>query len=928
MGINQNSNISISIKELSHLFPFYILLSKDLKLESYGRSMSILFSDEIINESFFENWKFNQPTENENIKNNFDAIIGKLIIISNNKNEKIKFKGQFEKIKTENKYIFLGSPMFNNADQLIENNLTISDFAIHDPISDLLQLLKQNEKSNIELKESLDKVNEQKLKITQNNKQLKLFRNLINNSSDSIQVSDEEGNLIYINNTSSERLGIQIDRCNEYNIRQFETTLSDVNDWNKHVEELKKSTQLLIEGENINILTGEKFYVEVFVNYFQIDQKGYIIANSRDITVRKKNEYQLKLQEEKYQNIIANMNLGLLEVDLNENIEFCNQSFTDISGYTLEELKGKNAASLFIDQNNLPSSIEINKKREQGVSDGYELLVLNKQKEYKWWLISGSPKYDNSGKMIGSIGIHLDITNQKKLKKELESALASAKAASIAKEAFLANMSHEIRTPLNGIIGMISQLNKEKISSQQLAYVTSAQTASDHLLSIVNNILDISKIEAEELKLETKETDLKKLLADVVKIIENQLIEKKLFLTLTTDPKIKSNLIIDESRLRQILINIIGNAIKFTKIGGVTIECNQLKLSKKTQSIEILIKDTGIGMNASFIQNIYTKFNQEDVSSSRRYGGTGLGMAISKQLIELMNGSIELVSEKNIGTEVKLKLKFPISEKNQEIIDKNNEITSSLKNIKILIVEDNEMNRLVITNLLKIYEPKITEAENGKMALEILKNSDFDLILMDLQMPIMGGLETTKIIRKNRLSNAPIIAISANAFQSKIDKCLNEGMNGYITKPCKEEKFIRVINEVITKHKETLNLSNEKLYDLSILKEISRGDTEFIMKMLNLFIKEMPLNIAKVNIAIKEKKYNDVKKIAHKIKPMVDNLKIINLKEKILKIESFNVLQKNKKEFESLILDVVSILSEVCNQIQQNELNKKAFIEK
>ena len=148
MGINQNSNISISIKELSHLFPFYILLSKDLKLESYGRSMSILFSDEIINESFFENWNFNQPTDNENIKNNFDSIIGKLIIISNNQNEKIKFKGQFEKIKTENKYIFLGSPMFNNADQLIENNLTISDFAIHDPISDLLQLLKQNEISN------------------------------------------------------------------------------------------------------------------------------------------------------------------------------------------------------------------------------------------------------------------------------------------------------------------------------------------------------------------------------------------------------------------------------------------------------------------------------------------------------------------------------------------------------------------------------------------------------------------------------------------------------------------------------------------------------------------------------------------------------------------------------------------------------------
>lgn len=921
MGLKNNKNITISIKELGHLFPFYILLSEDLKIESYGRSMEVLFTNYEENESFFENWKIDRPLFLENT--HFDSITGKLVVISNKKNDKLKFKGQFEKIKSENNYIFLGSPWFNNSDQLIENNLSISDFAIHDSISDLLLVLKHNEISNIELKETLNKVNEQRIKISQTNEQLKLFRNLIDNSSDSIQVADESGRLVYINNTASERLGIAPEKCQEFNVRQFEKIFSNINDWNNHVEELKKTTQLSIEGENENVLTGEHFYVEVYVNYFKVEDKGYIIANSRDISQRKKNELQLKLQEEKYQNIIANMNLGLLEVDLDEKIEFCNQSFTDISGYTLDELKGKNASLLFINQNVFPTINKSTVKREKGISDSYEILVLNKYKEPKWWLISGGPKYDSNGKIIGSIGIHLDITKQKKIDTELENALASAQAASIAKEAFLANMSHEIRTPLNGIIGMINQLNKENISPQQLKYVENAQTASDHLLSIINNILDLSKIEAGEFKLELKDTCVRTLINDSIKILENQISEKNLSHELTISPKINEYLVIDKSRFRQILINIIGNAIKFTEKGKITIDCSLIKSTLTTQTIQISIKDTGIGMDASFLDKIFTKFNQEDISSSRRYGGSGLGMIISKQIIGIMNGKIAIESEKNIGTEVTIELTFPISE-NTSIPEKSNLKANFLtKDTKILVVEDNEMNRLVVNNFLSPYTENITEAENGNQAVDLLSKSNFDIVLMDLQMPFMDGIEATKIIRNELQLKIPIIGVSANAFQSEIEKCIENGMDDYITKPFKEEKLLEKINKLLEKNNTKLTNEFVQLYNLVVLKEMSRGDYKFVVKMLELFITSIPENIKELKIGLKEKDYEKIKKIIHKLKPMISNLKIESLFETIKKIEISEITKEHKTQLTFLVIEVCDILQKTCTQIKDNELNEK-----
>lgn len=529
----------------------------------------------------------------------------------------------------------------------------------------------------------------------------------------------------------------------------------------------------------------------------KLSEQKKALSQEHEFLIQK--EEKLQLLEEKYRNIIANMNLGLLEVDLEENILYCNQSFLDISGYNKEELIGANAIKLFtaVSENDIIVQGKSD-LRKGSISDSYELQVRNKKGELKWWLISGAPSYNDKGEIIGSVGIHLDITNQKQLELELEAALVNAESASRAKEMFLANMSHEIRTPLNGIIGMIRALDKLNLTTEMEPLVNGAAKASEHLLSIVNNILDLSKVEAGELNIENENFSLRSVIRDVRNIFLNSSVEKKVYVKTNVDENLSETLIGDSIRIRQVLINLVGNAMKFTESGSIRISCEVLEASEHSETVLLTIKDSGIGMSQQYLKQIFTKFQQEDVSSSRKHGGTGLGMVITKELIELMGGEIGVKSQKGEGTEITIKLTFPkgdstVSEAKLSV-DK-----SILRKKRVLLVEDNVMNRFVVTHALEPYETEITEADNGQEAVTFLKNQSFDIILMDLQMPVMGGLEATKIIRDELDNETPIVALSANAFQSEIELCLTSGMNGYVTKPFEEEKLVETMCTQLSK---------------------------------------------------------------------------------------------------------------------------------
>jgi PAS domain S-box-containing protein len=669
---------------------------------------------------------------------------------------------------------------------------------------------------------------------------------------------------------------------------------------------------------------GTEFPIEIAIIPIKQNDELFFCSFIQDISERKQIENKVRVQEEKFRNIIANMNLGLLEVDINENIQFANQSFIDISGYELDEIIGKNPVDIFVFGENKGIISSKGNLRKNGKSDIYQIPIKNKRGELKWWAISGAPNYDDKGNLIGSIGIHLDITDQKQLEIELEDEKLKALEASKAKEVFLANMSHEIRTPLNAIIGFLRELEKLKPSEIQKKYLKNSTLASKHLLSIINNILDISKIEAGEMALENTDFELDKTIQNVITILEPKATQKGIKINLIYDFSIAKALLGDAVRIEQILFNLIGNALKFTQKGSITIQCELVKEYNNYQEICISIIDTGVGMNSKFIDTIFSKFSQEEIDTTRKFGGTGLGMAITKELIDLMNGKIAIQSEKNKGTIIKINLNLEKGSIKNLVVVKNRAAFVNFEKTKILLVEDNDFNRIVAQNSLKMANCEVVEAENGQEAISILKNNSFDIILMDIQMPIMDGIEATIIIRNELKLNTPIIALTANAFKTEIEKCKSIGMNDTITKPFEENVLLETISKYINTPKPTeLEYSKPKLsYNLNNLKTLSRGNEEFVQKMIQIFIKQTNDIIIEAENAIGENNFEEVSRLIHKIKPSIDGMAIDSIKKEVRELELFSKTSNDKEKITEMFSIIKIVLLKVVDEITRNEINK------
>lgn len=654
---------------------------------------------------------------------------------------------------------------------------------------------------------------------------------------------------------------------------------------------------------------------------------GQMLMNIRN---RQKWEKKLLLQEEKFRNIIANMNLGLLEVDLNDVIIYANQSFSEMSGYKLEELKGKKAAELFLNEADRHKIRDKNDQRKNSISDSYEIEILDQWGEPHWWFVSGAPNYNDKGNMIGSLGIHLDITKQKRLEQELAKAKNFAESAAKAKELFLANMSHEIRTPLNVIIGMIRQLSKESLNTDQHFYVKQSERSAKHLLTILNNVLDIAKIESGDMEIVEEPFSPSALAYNVHSIMYSQAKDKNLEFKINVSPDIQPILLGDETRLRQVLINLIGNAVKFTNKGEITLAVDLVGQTDDSQKLGFNVSDTGIGMSQDFSSKIFEKFSQEQNASNRKYEGTGLGMAISYDLIQLMGGKMDVQSKKDRGTLFSFVLDFPVG-RTGSLANNSLDITAnSFKGFKVLLVEDNEMNRFIAMQSLGYLGFEIFEAENGKKAIEMVENNTFDLILMDIQMPVMDGVEATVFIREKLKMNTPIIALTANAFKHDINLYLSKGMNDFITKPYDEQDFFRKIDHVLrlpfSLHankgiNQIPSLSNEvkndqPLFDLGTLEKMSRGNQQFVTKMINIFISISKENVDILKNAMEENDLQTLKKAVHKIKPSIDQMGIVSLRDVVRRIEKYDLNTGNRQDLESLVSKLNATLLEVVKELE------------
>jgi PAS domain S-box-containing protein len=621
-------------------------------------------------------------------------------------------------------------------------------------------------------------------------------------------------------------------------------------------------------------------------------------------------------QEKFYKDVVEDGSDVIFVVDFDLNILYHNPSVKNTVGY--HSLVGQN----FLEY--------IHPKVKNSVREAFEICKshpYNSNIEFKFLCGNDTYKYLEFNSINlkfkdGIDGLILDCRDISERKKDQEELINAQKA----KEQFLANMSHEIRTPINGIVGMVNLLSESATSVEQANYLNAIKHSADNLKVIINDILDFSIIESGKLKFEKIGFDLKYQVQAVIDSLMVQAKEKGLKIELVSKTgKGKDTILMgDPVRLSQILINLVNNSIKFTHTGKITIEISCSIPHENITNVTFKVIDTGIGIDSAKIKTIFDTFKQADESITRKFGGTGLGLTISKQLVELQGGKISVSSEINKGTIFTFVIPYPTGSEG-DLMDDTPDILSikprkaipTLVGMKVLLVEDNDINRMYATNVLKKWHCQIDEAENGQIALEKLKKQDYDIILMDIHMPILDGIETSRSIRSNfekPKSEIPIIAFTANALKGDKDKYLEAGMNSYISKPFIPDELFKIMSQYYSP-KNNLNAAEETITDLTYLRKMSNNDESFVQEMISSFIDKTPEIITQINTAYKDDDLKEVGAMAHKLKPNLAFMGMESLKELIQELETNAKNGKNTKAIPDMIKELTSTVDEAIKEL-------------
>ncbi len=594
-----------------------------------------------------------------------------------------------------------------------------------------------------------------------------------------------------------------------------------------------------------------------------------LFGTIQDITERKHIEEEMRVAEKQYRSLFEHSQHMICMHDLEETILSINPAGAHTLGYEPEELIGRSVRSLVPVRYHGEFKTYMDEIRKHGTHSGLMRMILRNGEE-TIWMYSNIRLIDPEGNPF-VLSSNVEITGRYLMEKELRGAKKLAEEALISKDRFVANISHELRTPMNAIGGFTELLRKTNLNIEQGEYTSAIGMATENLTAMINDILDVAKIEAGKIEFERRVFNVRDIMRKSHILLSPKADRSGIKFTWTCDNNVPTYVVSDDLRLTQVLVNLVGNAVKFTEKGFVSFGCDIKSETEKQINLLFWIEDSGIGIPKEKLEMIFDPFTQASASANRKYGGTGLGLTIVKDLVELQGGTVLVQSAEGIGSRFEVIL--PVEKIDSGMIQQVDVALQPIEhpgNVRVLLVEDHLLNQQLALRLIHDFGFTGALAVNGRAAIEMLKEEKFEVILMDLQMPDMDGYDTTQYVRQKMNIQTPIIALTAHSSSGEKEKCLALGMNDYMTKPYRsKDLYYKIVRAISSTPDDVKKPEADTVIYSTPLKALAAGDKDFELDMLMMMLKSFPEDFQKMESALAKGDAATMKSIAHRLKSSI-----------------------------------------------------------